>query len=108
VTSSTAIYYDPDPQHTVIPEDQELLDIYFGLEDIDPATLSPWLLRIELNWDRIQEKGISMEHIQSMVDQYFGSDLNCIISDDNADSLIMRIRIVNSGGKVCPSTPLSP
>jgi DNA-directed RNA polymerase II subunit RPB1 len=28
VVSSTAIYYDPDPQHTIVKDDQELVDLY--------------------------------------------------------------------------------
>ena len=29
----------------------------------------------------------------------FGEDLHCIFNDDNAETLTLRIRIVNNGGK---------
>ena len=49
VTANTAIYYDPDPQNTVIAEDQEFVNVYYEMPDFDPARISPWLLRIELD-----------------------------------------------------------
>jgi hypothetical protein len=45
VTANTAIYYDPDPQHTVIAEDQEFVNVYYEMPDFDPTRISPWLLR---------------------------------------------------------------
>ncbi|KAK7074174.1 DNA-directed RNA polymerase II subunit RPB1, partial [Halocaridina rubra] len=49
VTSNTAIYYDPDPQNTVIDEDQEFVNVYYEMPDFDVSRISPWLLRIELD-----------------------------------------------------------
>ncbi len=45
VTANTAIYYDPDPQNTVIAEDQEFVNVYYEMPDFDPTRISPWLLR---------------------------------------------------------------
>ena len=47
VTANTAIYYDPDPQNTVIAEDQEFVNVYYEMPDFDPTRISPWLLRLE-------------------------------------------------------------
>ncbi|CAG0891418.1 unnamed protein product, partial [Cyprideis torosa] len=55
VTANTAIYYDPDPQHTVIAEDQEFVNVYYEMPDFDPSRISPWLLRIELDRRRMTE-----------------------------------------------------
>lgn len=49
MTSNTAIYYDPDPQNTVIAEDQEFVNVYYEMPDFDVSRISPWLLRIELD-----------------------------------------------------------
>lgn len=49
VTSNTAIYYDPDPQNTVIAEDQEFVNVYYEMPDFDVSRISSWLLRIELD-----------------------------------------------------------
>lgn len=53
VTANTAIYYDPDPQNTVIREDQEFVNVYYEMPDFDPTRISPWLLRIELDRKRM-------------------------------------------------------
>ena len=56
MTANTAIYYDPDPQNTVIAEDQEFVNVYYEMPDFDPNRISNWLLRyncsyiLERNW----------------------------------------------------------
>lgn len=37
-----------------------------------------------------------MEAISEKINAGFGEDLNCIFNDDNAEKLILRIRIMNS------------
>ena len=37
-----------------------------------------------------------MEHISEKINAGFGDDLNCIFNDDNAEKLVLRIRIMNS------------
>jgi len=98
VTANTAIYYDPDPQNTVIAEDQEFVNVYYEMPDFDPTRISPWLLRIELDRKRMTDKKLSMEHISEKINAGFGDDLNCIFNDDNAEKLVLRIRIMNSDG----------
>lgn len=49
VTANTAVYYDPDPKNTVIEEDEEWVNIFYGI----PSRASPWLLRIELDRKRL-------------------------------------------------------
>ncbi|XP_033117859.1 DNA-directed RNA polymerase II subunit RPB1-like [Anneissia japonica] len=96
VTSNTAIYYDPEPQNTVIEEDQDWVNLYYEMPDFDPSRISPWLLRIELNRKRMTDKKLSMEQIAEKINAGFGDDLNCIFNDDNAEKLVLRIRIMNS------------
>ena len=77
VTANTAIYYDPDPQNTVIAEDQEFVNVYYEMPDFDPTRISPWLLRIELDRKRMTDKKLTMEHISEKInagtvrDSYF-------------------------------------
>lgn len=97
VTSNTSIYYDPDPKNTVIAQDQEFVNIYYEMPDFDPSQMSPWLLRLELDRKRMTDKKLTMEQIAEKINAGFGDDLNCIFNDDNADQLILRIRIVNNG-----------
>lgn len=96
VTANTAIYYDPDPQNTVINEDQEFVNVYYEMPDFEVDRISPWLLRIELDRKRMTDKKLTMEQIAEKINAGFGDDLNCIFNDDNAEKLVLRIRIMNS------------
>lgn len=44
----------------------------------------------------ILDKKLTMEAISEKINAAFGEDLNCIFNDDNAEKLILRIRIMNS------------
>ena len=97
VTANTAIYYDPDPQNTVIQEDQDFVNVYYEMPDFDPSRISPWMLRLELNRKKMTDSKLTMEQIAEKINQGFGDDLNCIFNDDNAEKLVLRIRIMNTG-----------
>ena len=99
VTANTSIFYDPDPVNTVIEEDREFVSIYYEMPDIDVDKISPWLLRVELDRKKMTDKKLSMEQISEKIHEGFGEDLHCIFNDDNAETLTLRIRIVNNGGK---------
>ncbi|XP_041482735.1 DNA-directed RNA polymerase II subunit RPB1-like [Lytechinus variegatus] len=96
VTANTAIYYDPEPQSTVIAEDQDWVNLYYMMPDFDTTRISPWLLRVELDRKRMTDRKLSMEQIAEKINAGFGDDLNCIFNDDNAEKLVLRIRIMNS------------
>jgi len=123
VTANTAIYYDPNPQNTVVAEDQEWVNVYYEMPDFDVTRISPWLLRIELDRKHMTDRKLTMEQIAEKINagglcdifiqrfhrnellvlhgkalsfQGFGDDLNCIFNDDNAEKLVLRIRIMNS------------
>ena len=96
VTANTAIYYDPDPQNTVVTEDQDFVNVYYEMPDFDVTRISPWLLRIELDRKRMTDKKLTMEQISEKINLGFGDDLNCIFNDDNAEKLVLRIRIMNN------------
>ena len=96
---STAIYYDPDPAGgSVIAEDQDFVDVYYEMPDegFDVTKISPWLLRIELDRKRMLDKKLTMEKIADRISESFGDDIHCIYKDDNAEKLILRIRIMNN------------
>lgn len=96
VAANTAIFYDPDPMNTVIEDDQEFVSSYYDMPDDDtPQARSPWLLRIELNREMMADKKLTMSEIASQIESEYGQDIGCIFTDDNADRLILRIRIMN-------------
>jgi DNA-directed RNA polymerase II subunit RPB1 len=112
VTHATEIYYDPDPVDTRIEEDREFVRSYYEMpdEEVDPARLSPWLLRIELNREMMVDKKLSMADVAERINSEFHNDLTCIFTDDNAEKLLLRIRIVNdeAGGKGAADDGASP
>lgn len=98
VTSATEIFYDPDPRLTVIEEDYDTVEAYFAIPDekveesIDKQ--SPWLLRLELDRAKMLDKQLTMSQVAEKISQNFGEDLFVIWSDDTADKLIIRCRVV--------------
>jgi DNA-directed RNA polymerase II subunit RPB1 len=98
VTTATEIYYDPDPRTTLIEEDLDTVEAYFSIPDETvEATLhmqSPWLLRLELDRAKMLDKQLTMSQVAEKISQSFGEDLFVMWSEDNADKLIIRCRVV--------------
>ena len=100
VTSMTEIYYDPKVTTTIVPEDQEFVAAYYELpdEDVDVTKLSPWVLRIVLNRELMVDKKLDMATIAARIETEYGSDLHTVFTDDNAEQLVLRIRMRNDEG----------
>jgi DNA-directed RNA polymerase II subunit RPB1 len=98
IVTRTEIYYDPDVKNSVVAKDKEFVKDFYDFaektED-DIRRMSPWVLRIELDKDVVFVKKILMNEIVKEVGNEYGSDLNVEVSDDNAEELVVRIRIVN-------------
>ncbi|ODQ68191.1 beta and beta-prime subunits of DNA dependent RNA-polymerase [Nadsonia fulvescens var. elongata DSM 6958] len=98
VTAATEIYYDPDPRSTVIEEDLDTVEAYFAIPDeAVEASLhkhSPWLLRLELDRAKMLDKQLTMSQVAERISQNFGEDLFVMWSEDNAEKLIIRCRVV--------------
>jgi DNA-directed RNA polymerase II subunit RPB1 len=97
VTHSCEIYYDPDPKNTILPEDREFVASYYEMpdEEVPLELLSPWVLRIELNREMMVDKKLTMPDVAERINDMFKSDLSVIFTDDNAEKLVLRIRIIN-------------
>jgi len=93
VVQMTEIYYDPDPRESVVERDVEWVKDYYDLGDC-PRLLSPWVLRIALTKADVESKKIKMAEIIAEVEQEYGEDLHVIATEDNADDLVLRVRIV--------------
>ncbi|CAM9431387.1 unnamed protein product [Chrysoparadoxa australica] len=97
ITVCTQIFYDPDPKATVIEEDKEFVEEYFEIpeDDFNADKISPWLLRIELKKDVAFTKGLEMKRdIARKIAEEYGTMLHILMSDDNAEKLVLRVRIV--------------
>ncbi|GMI08152.1 hypothetical protein TrLO_g5004, partial [Triparma laevis f. longispina] len=102
ITSVTEIYYDPDIANTIVEADKDFVETYYSLssEDFDLARLSPWCLRIELDKALVKEKNIKMDEFVTKILAEYGGEggtdwLHVITNDDNAEELVIRVRILN-------------
>ncbi|GKZ01276.1 hypothetical protein MPSEU_001078600 [Mayamaea pseudoterrestris] len=98
IVRKTEIYYDPDVKNSVVASDREFVKEFYDFSektDEDLRRLSPWVLRIELDKALVYVKKIKMAEISSVVLEEYGGDLNVEVTDDNADDLVVRVRIVN-------------
>ena len=98
VVKKTEIYYDPDVRNTVVEEDVEFVKEFYEFSEKteeDLRRLSPWLLRVELDKSLVFVKKIRMSEISKQIEEEYGSDLNVEVTDDNADDLVVRVRIVD-------------
>ena len=96
ITVKAAIYYDPKDDETILPEDRELLNFYKVFES--PAegpvtTWSKWILRLELDRERLFNKNITMDDIAYVLENRFQKEINTVYTDFNAVKLVMRLRI---------------
>lgn len=103
VTTRAAIYFDPKEEESIMEEDRDLITFYkqFEIEN-DPASKnedgkeeawSKWMLRLELDRERLFGKNISMEDISFVLKQRFGNEVKTIYSDFNSPRLVMRMRL---------------
>ena len=97
LTYKTEIHYDPDVSTSVIDADRKLvMTNYLITMGADSENLSPWVLRIILNKTLFLAKKMKMDDIEAKILDFFGNNVQIICAVDNADELVIRIRIVIS------------
>ncbi|TIC59840.1 beta and beta-prime subunits of DNA dependent RNA-polymerase [Wallemia mellicola] len=98
ITAATEIIYDPDPTTTIVDEDRDFVEAYFAIPDEEVAAninkQSPWLLRLELDRAKMLDKRLEMNFVAGKIASLFQNDLFVIYSEDSAEKLIIRARIV--------------
>lgn len=103
VTASVEIWYDPDPSSTIIEEDALFVESFFAIPDEEIESKlhlqSPWLLRLELDRAMMIDRKLTMPYVAGRIAESFKQDLFVIWSEDNADKLIIRCRVVGGGEK---------
>lgn len=70
VVASSALYYDPEPDKTIIKADQALVDFYNDtLEDdrADGVSKSPWVIRFEIENSKLDGKGLTLKMIEEKI-----------------------------------------
>jgi len=101
ITVKTAVYFDPDDSETIVEEDTDLIKFAKLFEKGDEQTeqeeatppWSAWMLRFEMDRDKMFRKNISMDDVAYVLRTRFGDSLDMIYSDYNSNKLIMRMRL---------------
>jgi DNA-directed RNA polymerase beta' subunit len=98
IVKSSKIYYDLGDVDTYIEDDLQLTAYYnrFRLEDASCTTRidSPWLLRLAFDRRKMLDMDLTMIDLNhALMARFDSKDITCIFSDDNAQELVMRIRL---------------
>lgn len=98
VVKATGIYYDPDATSTVIEQDSDLVSTFFMIPDDTLLSQlymhSSWVLRLELDRKKLVDVRMDMNQVAEKISASFGGDMHLIWSDDNAEELVIRCRVV--------------
>ena len=99
ITVKTGIYFDPAENNvelSTIEEDRDLISFYKLFENEEQTIetkWSGWLLRLEMDRERMFRKNISMDDVAYVLRNRFGETFNLVYSDYNSNKLIMRMRL---------------
>jgi len=87
------IYYDPRDSATLITEDQEWLSFFsaFEQEAAAAAQKSPWIIRLELDREKMFNKNITMEDISFVLRKAMAVEV--AYTDHNSTNMVFRIRL---------------
>eukprot|EP00798_Chlamydomonas_sp_ICE-L_P014401 gene14401-biopygen23455 len=104
VVRSSAIYFDPhDDERSVVLADHGLLAFHKKYcllvnNDGGGGQSSPWLMRLELDRERMLECNVRMIDVEVALGNMYGENVSCILADDNACELVCRVRLSTSSG----------
>ena len=96
------IYYDPRESATLVTQDQEWLSFFAAFEQGEetPAEVeekSPWIIRLELDREKMFTKNITMDDIHFVMRRAFAGAIDVTYTDHNSTQMIFRIRMPNTG-----------
>jgi DNA-directed RNA polymerase II subunit RPB1 len=105
IVTKAAIYYDPKDEESILEEDRDFIKFFkeFEASSVPPPpegeeveeqeVWSKWMLRLELDREKMFNRNISMDDINMVFRDKFSDELNTIYTDFNSPRLVMRIRI---------------
>lgn len=105
VVDNVSIYYDPNPQSTVVAEDQLLVRQFNEFASMvascanastsgeDAEQSNRWVFRIRMNVNKMLEKNITMDDVYFVIKNGYSEYVSCVYSDYNASNLVFRLRI---------------
>jgi DNA-directed RNA polymerase II subunit RPB1 len=101
-TMMTEILYDPRPNETVVEEDQDMVESHYLVEVDQPAymdNLSPWVLRLTLNFNVLVDKNLDTLKVANVISQYFrngSTQVMEVIASPDISHPVVRCRIIHS------------
>ena len=96
IVKHSRIYFDPDDFNTTIEDDKLFLATYkeFIQEELlAAAELTPWLLRLDFDKEKMKEFEITMMDVGNVLFEFYRDTVNCMFSDDSSNNLVMRIKL---------------
>lgn len=96
VVESSQIFYDPDPKKTIIKADEALVALYNEvpvLEESSNDKVNPWVVRLQLDREKMVHKDLSISVIDKMLHDSFLDQISVMHSDENAENLVIRMRV---------------
>ena len=99
VVSQSSIFYDPEPDKTIVFADRALVQLYNDVPVLEEQAVlqrpNPWLLRLEMDREKMEQKGLRMSEIDKKLSETFANQISVMVSDDNSENHVMRIRLNN-------------
>lgn len=94
IVSSIDIYYDPDDMNTIVEADRNLVKDFmkYNLDEEIPDGLSNWLIRFTLDKEDMVYQQVRMREVKKRIQDY-NRNTFIIYSDDNANELVIRIKV---------------
>jgi DNA-directed RNA polymerase beta' subunit len=99
LVTTSCIYYDPRDDATLLQQDAEWLAYFIAYEAAVSKTTvkkSSWLLRFELDREKMFAKNISMDDIAYILKVSMKVNATTMYSDFNASQLVFRLRLADS------------
>ena len=106
ITDTVSICFDPDDMHTLIEQDKVLMKTYANFSSLikecngdtitDDIVRSKWVIRIELNREKMLDRNISIDDINFAIKNSYKNDIECVFNDYNDDNLVFRLRLSKS------------
>jgi DNA-directed RNA polymerase II subunit RPB1 len=105
LVTTSRIYYDPRDSASLVAEDKEWLSFFAefeqGQEQDDGAEAgegagsnsSPWIIRLELDREKMFNKGITIEEINYVIRKSYAAEVPLAYTDHNASRIVLRARL---------------
>jgi DNA-directed RNA polymerase II subunit RPB1 len=103
VIDASSIWYDPDDSTTSVDDDPLFVDAWRAFSESmgcaeagSRANASPWLLRLQLDRQKMLQHGLTMFDIFYAIRSGSNGAVKCAFSDDNFSSMVIRVRMTEA------------